>query len=72
MSRRHQKIWATLNYIEHFFILASAITGSLSFSPFVSLHGILIEIKGSTKGLIIFTITAAIKCKSIINKKEAW
>ena len=31
MSKKHKKICATLNYIEHFLFLASAITGVFSF-----------------------------------------
>ena len=30
MGRKHKKVCATLNYIEHFLILDSAITGSIS------------------------------------------
>ena len=37
MSRKHKKICITLNYIEHFLILASAITGYISISAFASL-----------------------------------
>ena len=32
MSRKHKKVCATLNYIKHFFILASTITGCISVS----------------------------------------
>ena len=31
MSKKHKKICATLNYIEHFLFLASAITGVFPF-----------------------------------------
>ena len=44
MSRNHKKICTTLDYIEHFLILASAITGCISISAFASLIGIPIEI----------------------------
>ena len=37
MSRKRRRICTTQNYIEHFLILASAITGYLSISPFPSL-----------------------------------
>ena len=37
MSRKHKKVCTTLNYIEHFLILASAITGCISTSAFASL-----------------------------------
>ena len=35
MSRKHKKVSTTLNYIEHFLILASTITGCISISAFV-------------------------------------
>ena len=50
-GRKHKKVCATLNYIEHFLILGSAITGCISISPFTSLVGILLGIIGSTAGL---------------------
>ena len=39
MSKKHKKICATLNYIEHFLILASTITVSVFISAFVFLIG---------------------------------
>ena len=45
MSREHKKICATLNYMEHFLILASPITGCISISAFASLLVIPIGIK---------------------------
>ena len=50
MSRKHEKVCTTLNYIEHFLILASAITGCISISAFASLLGIPIEITSSAIG----------------------
>ena len=47
MSRKHKKICATLNYIEHFLILAATITGCTSISDFASLLGIPIRITSS-------------------------
>ena len=44
MSKKHKKIFATLNYIEHFHILASTITGCVSISAFASSIGIPIGI----------------------------
>ena len=71
MSRKHKKVCTTLNYIEHFLILASTITGSISISAFTSLIGIPIGITSSGIGLKICAITAGIKtCKSIIKKKK--
>ena len=46
MSRKHKKVCLTVNYIEHFLILASTITGCISISAFTSLLGIPIGIIG--------------------------
>ena len=70
-SKKHKKVCATRNYIEHFLILASAITGCVSISAFASLVGIPIGITISAIGLNICEITAEIKnCKSVIKKKK--
>ena len=59
------------NYIEHLLILASAVTGCVSFSDFDSLVDISIGIRSSAVGLKLCSITAKIKkCKSIIKKKK--
>ena len=34
MCNKHKKVCATLNYIEHFLILGSAVTGCISISAF--------------------------------------
>ena len=47
---------ATLNYIEHFLILASAITGYVSISAFASLPRIHIGITSSAVGLKFKTL----------------
>ena len=66
-----QKVCTTLNYIEHFFILASAITGCISISSFSPLIGIPIGITSSAISLKICAITAGMKkYKSIIEKKK--
>ena len=71
MSKKHKKVCTTLNCIEHFLILASAITGSISISAFTSVIGIPVGITSSVIGLKICAIAARIKkCKSIINKKK--
>ena len=71
MSRKHKKVCTTLNYIGHFLILASTITGCISISAFTSLLGIPIRITSSAIGLKLFAITAGIKkYKSIIKKKK--
>ena len=41
MSKKRKIICTTLNYIEHFLILASTITGCISISAFAFLIGIL-------------------------------
>ena len=53
MSRKPKKVCATLNYIEHFLILASTTTGYMSVSTFVSLFGVPIGITSSAIGLKI-------------------
>ena len=61
MSNKHKTICTTLNYIEHFLILASAVTGCISISAFASLLGIPIEITSSAKGLKTCAIIAGVK-----------
>ena len=56
MSKKHKKVSATLNYIQHFPILVSAITGCISISVFSSLVGIPIGIMSSTIGFKICAI----------------
>ena len=53
MRKKYKKVSTTLNYIERFLILASAITGCVSISAFVSLVGISIGITSSAIGLKI-------------------
>ena len=71
MSKKHKKVCITLNYIEHFLILASTITGCISISAFASLLGIPIGNMSSAIGLKICEIAAGIKkYESIIKKKK--
>ena len=71
MSKKHKKVCTTLNYIEHFLILASKITACDSISSFVSLVGIPIGITSSAIRLKICAVTSGIKnYKSIIKKKK--
>ena len=63
ISRKYKKVCATMNYIEHFLILASLITGCISVSTFDSLLGMPIGIMSSATGLKICAMTAGIKCK---------
>ena len=67
ISRKHKKVCTTLNYIRHFLILASTITGWISISTFASLLGTSIAIMSSATGLQICAITARIK-KYIISQ----
>ena len=60
MSKKHKKVCTTLNYIEHFLILESTITGCVSISFFVSLIGIPIGIMISAIILKICAIIAEI------------
>ena len=69
--KKHKKVCTTLNYIEHFLILASTMTGCVFISDFASLIGIPIGITSSTSGLKIYAENAGIKKHmSIIKKKK--
>ena len=71
MSRKHKKVCTTLDYTEHFFILPSGITATVSISNFASLFGIPIGIASSAMGLKICAIAAGIrKYKSTIKNKK--
>ena len=71
MSKKYKKICTTLNYIEHFLILGSTITGCISISAFASLVGIPVGITSSSIGLKICAKTEAIsRYKSIIKKRK--
>ena len=71
MSKKRKRICKTPNYVEHFLILASAVTRCISISVFASFLGIPIGITSSTVGLKICVITSKTKMyKSIINKKK--
>ena len=71
MSKKNRKVCATLNYIEHFFILASTIAGYISIAAFASLLCIPIGNTSSAIGLKVSAIAAGIKkYKSIIKKNK--
>ena len=71
MSKKYKKLCATLNYIEHFLILASTVTRCVSISSFASVVDIPIGITSSAIGLKICAITARIKkYRSIIKEKK--
>ena len=61
MSEKHKKVCASLNYIEHFLILGSTITGCISIYVFASLVGTPIGVTSPVIVLKIYAITAAIK-----------
>ena len=61
MIQKHKKVCPTLNCIEHFLILGSAITDCISVSAFVSLVGLPIRITSFLIGLKICAIAAGIK-----------
>ena len=58
MSKKHKKLCATLNYITHFLILASTITGCISTSAFTFSIDIPVGITSSAIELKICAITA--------------
>ena len=60
-SKKHKKVRMTLNYMEHFLILASTNTVCVFITFFSSLVGIPIGITSSTIGVKICAITARIK-----------
>ena len=71
MSRKHKKVCRTLNYIEHFLILASTITGCISISDFDFL--IFIPIWSTSSAIVLKTCAIASgikKNKSIIKRKK--
>ena len=71
MSREQKNVCTTLYYIEHFFILASAVTGFISISAFASFLGIPVGITSFAIGLKSCAISAGIKkYKTIIKKKK--
>ena len=61
ISRKHKNVCTTLNYIEHFPILAFAITECISSSAFASLLDTLIGITSSAIGLKICAIVQILK-----------
>ena len=70
ISKKHKKVCTTRNYIEHFLILASIITGCISITAFTSLLGIPIGITSYAIGLKICAITSGIKKYKLIIKKK--
>ena len=67
-----KQVCLTVNYIEHFLILVSTITGCISISGFAFLIGIPIGVTSSRIWSKICAITAEIKgYKSITKKKRS-
>ena len=67
---RSKQVCTALNYIEHFFVLASAVTECVLISVFASSVEIPICIVSSSAGLTICAITAGIKKYKVIIKKK--
>ena len=71
MSKKHKNVCTTLNYIEHFLVLASIITECIPIYPFDYFIAIPVGITCSAIGLKICAIPAGIKkYKSIMKKKK--
>ena len=71
MSEKHKKVCRGLNYLNHFLLFISAVSGSVSISAFASLIGVLVGIVSSAVGIKICAITARNKkYRSIIIKKK--
>ena len=70
MNKKHKKVCTALNYIEHFFVLASTITGYIYIYIYILLsipRGII----SSAIRIKIYSITSGIKqYNSIIKKKK--
>ena len=70
INRKHKKTCTTLNYVQHFLTLASAITGYFSISAFASVLGFPTGIRSSAIGLKNCSIAAGIKKYKLIIKEE--
>ena len=51
MSKKHNKVYRSFNYIEHWLILISTVSGCISIPAFASLVGIPIGVTSSAIGL---------------------
>ena len=71
MSKKHEKVYIVLNYIEHLLVLTSTVSRWVFISNFASLVGFPIGIPNYAIELKICVIPAGIKkYKSIIRKKK--
>ena len=61
MNNKRKMVCKTTDYIEHFLLLVSTVTGRISISTFDSLAGISIGIMSSAIGLKIWAITSGIR-----------
>ena len=61
MNNKRKMVCKTIDYIEHFLILVSTVTGRISISTFDSLAGVSIGIMSSAIGLKILAITSGIR-----------
>ena len=60
MSKKHKRVYGSLNYIEYLLTLIYTVTGYVSICTFASLVGIGVGIKSSPIELKICVITAVI------------
>ena len=67
ISKKNKKVCTTLNWIEHFLILVSTITGCVSISSFAALIDILIRITSSAIAWKICAIIAVIRKMQVNN-----
>ena len=58
MSKKHKKVYTALNYIKHFLIVATTVTGCVSISAFSSLVVIQEQFTSFAIGLKIYAITS--------------
>ena len=71
MSKKHEKVYVVLNYIENLLVLISTVSGCVFICNFAPLVGFPIGIPNSAIGLKTCVIPAEIKrYKSIIKKKK--
>ena len=61
MSKKHEEICTTLNYIEYLFFLVVTFSQCVFISSFASIVGIPVIIANSAVGLIFFAITIGVE-----------
>ena len=70
MINKHEKVYTTLNYINFFLILVSAVSGCVSISIFASLVGTTIGIKSPALGLQTCAIVERINIPEMMFLKD--